>query len=77
MPRGQKRPQTEILKEQLEKTVEKIAKYEEALKAAKAEKKQIEEDLKKTEFEDLIALMEEKGLSAEDIMALIEASVGN
>lgn len=74
MPRGQKRPQTEILKEQLEKTVEKITKYEEALKAAKTEKKQIEEELKKTEYEDLIAAMEEKGLSATDVIALIEAS---
>lgn len=72
MPRGARRSAVEIINEQLTKVQESIAKKETELKELKNKEKELKAELKKTELDELIALMGEKDISVSDIRNLIE-----
>lgn len=72
MPRGTRRSAVEIINEQLTKVQESIAKKETELKELKNKEKELKAELKKTELDELIALMGEKDISVSDIRNLIE-----
>lgn len=72
MARGQKRSKTEILTERLQQKNAEIAKYTEALNKAKEEKKQIEEELKRTRLESLVDELDRRGLTVEQALEMLE-----
>ena len=75
MPRGQKRTEKETLIDKIAKVEEKIEKYSDALKAAKDEKKQLEAELTQSEINEVVAIMQENNLTAEQVKELIQSHV--
>lgn len=71
MPRGQKRPQKEILTEQLAKTKDRLEKAQNIVKESKEEIKSLEKQLKEIEMDELKELMEQNNVSVEDIRGML------
>ena len=72
MARGVRRTQSEIIKAQLEKLDEKIAKIEGTLKRLKAERKKAEEELKASELNAIAEFISESGVTVEQLKSIIE-----
>lgn len=68
MPRGRKSYTTA---EKLEKVLSDIAKKEEELKALKEEKKELEASLEKAKLAELSKMIDESGLSIDEIKELL------
>lgn len=71
MPRGQKRPQKEILTEQLAKTKDRLEKAQNIVKESKEEIKSLEKQLKEIEMDELKELMEQNNVSVEELKGLL------
>ena len=61
----------ERLQERLKKANEKVEDLQKRLDAAKAEKKEIEEQIKKAKINAVIELLDEKNLTIDDLRKLI------
>lgn len=61
----------ERLQERLKKANEKVEDLQKRLDAAKAEKKEIEEQIKKAKINAVIELLDEKNLTVDDLRKLI------
>ena len=72
MARGVRKTQSEIIKAQLEKLDEKIAKIEGTLKSLKAERKKTEEELKASELNAIAEFISESGVTVEQLKRIIE-----
>ena len=71
MRRGQKRPQKEILTEQLAKAKDRLEKAQNIVKESKEEIKSLEKQLKEIEMDELKELMEQNNVSVEDLRGML------
>ena len=72
-----KNKSSKTIAECLDENIKKIAETEQLLKELKAERKKLEEAKKNEEIEDLLSLIQEKGLTIEEAKECISQLVNN
>lgn len=72
MPRGVRRPKSERLREELDEVIENLQKLEKTKTELEEKREILEKELRFCENESILNLVDESGLSPEEIKAALE-----
>lgn len=72
MARGKKISRTELLMRKIEEVSKKIIDKEATIAALKEQKAQLENELKEVKLEELSSFLDEKGMSVDEVKAMVE-----
>ena len=72
MARGKKATRTELLMKKIEEVNKKIIDKETTIAALKEQKAQLESELKEAKLEELSTLLDEKGMTVDEVKAMVE-----
>ena len=75
MARGKKATRTELLTKKIEEVNKKIIDKETTIAALKEQKAQLESELKEAKLEELSTLLDSKGWTVDQVVALVENQV--
>lgn len=75
MARGKKATRTELLTKKIEEVNKKIIDKETTISALKEQKAQLESELKEAKLEELSTLLDAKGWTVDQVVALVENQV--
>ena len=75
MARGKKATRTELLMKKIEEVNKKIIDKETTIAALKEQKAQLESELKEAKLEELSTLLDSKGWTVDQVVALVENQV--
>lgn len=76
MARGKKISRTELLTKKIEEVNKKIIDKETTIAALEEQKAQLESELKETKLEELSTLLDAKGWTVDQVVALVENQEG-
>lgn len=76
MARGKKATRTELLTKKIEEVNKKIIDKETTIAALKEQKAQLESELKEAKLEELSTLLDLKGWTVDQVVALVESQEG-
>lgn len=76
MARGKKATRTELLMKKIEEVNKKIIDKETTIAALKEQKAQLESELKEAKLEELSTLLDAKGWTVDQVVALVENQEG-
>ena len=76
MARGKKATRTELLTKKIEEVNKKIIDKETTIAALKEQKAQLEDELKEAKLEELSTLLDAKGWTVDQVVALVESQEG-
>lgn len=76
MARGKKATRTELLMKKIEEVNKKIIDKETTIAALKEQKAQLESELKEAKLEELSILLDVKGWTVDQVVALVESQEG-
>lgn len=76
MARGKKISRTELLMRKIEEVNKKIINKETTIAALKEQKAQLESELKEAKLEELSTLLDAKGWTVDQVVALVESQEG-
>ena len=76
MARGKKATRTELLMKKIEEVNKKIIDKETTIAALKKQKAQLESELKEAKLEELSTLLDAKGWTVDQVVALVENQEG-
>jgi len=72
MARGKKATRTELLTRKIEEVNKKIIDKETTIAALKEQKVQLESELKEAKLEELSTLLDKKGITVDEVKAIVE-----
>lgn len=72
MARGKKATRTELLTKKLKEVDKKIEDKKATIAALEEQKAQLESELKEAKLEELSTLLDEKGMSVDEVKAMVE-----